>query len=75
MPERDEEFSRYIFVYNKGADVEAIKTSVEGYAENLAQVKSAVALESLDMIVFEMNRAAYLQVCIILFIYVVQTVT
>ena len=68
LPERDEEFSRYIFVYNKGADVEAIKQSVEEDAENSsAQVKSAQALGSLDMIYFEMNRAAYLQVCVIVF--------
>ena len=70
LPERDEEFSRYIFVYNRGADIEAIKQSVEEYSGNSAEVQSAEALESFDMIFFDMNRAAYLQVCASLNTYI-----
>jgi len=63
LPESDEEFPKFIFTYNKGADLETIKKAVEEYIENPAQVKSAITLQFLDMIIFQMNRAAYLQVC------------
>ena len=66
LPEHKEEFPRIIFQYNNGADLEAIKNTVEEYTDNSAQVQSANVLSFLDTIIFRMNRAAYLQVIILL---------
>ena len=65
LPEHTEEFPKYIFVYNRGVDLDAIVKSVEGYTDNSAEVMSAKPLHNLDMIIFQMNRAAYLNVSII----------
>ena len=62
LPETQEEFPKFIFVYKKGADLDAIAKSVKANTENSAEVKTAVTLHFLDMIIFEMNRAAYLMV-------------
>ena len=62
LPEHNDEFPNIIFIYKVGADLDAIKKSVENYTENSAQVQSVTVLDFLDMIIFKMNRAAYLQV-------------
>ena len=62
LPEHREEFPRIIFQYEDGADLEAIKKTVEEYTDNSAQVQSAIVLSFLDTVIFQMNRAAYLQV-------------
>ena len=62
LPEIQEEFPKYIFVYKKGADLDAIAKSLEAYNENSAEVKLALPLHNLDIIIFQMNRAAYLKV-------------
>ena len=49
-------------MYKKGADLDAIAKSLEAYTENSAEVKSALPLHNLDIIIFQMNRAAYLKV-------------
>ena len=66
LPEHNEEFPRIIFQYNDGADLVAIRNAVEEYTENSAQVQSATVLSFLSTIIFQMNRAAYLQVIILL---------
>ena len=62
LPEYDEEFPTLIFVYNKAANLDEIIKSLKEYNRNSARV--LLALEQLHMIIFQMNRAAYLQVCI-----------
>ena len=62
LPEHKDEFPNIIFTYKVGADLDAIKETVEKYTENSAEVQSAIVLDFLDMIIFKMNRAAYLQV-------------
>ena len=66
LPEHKDEFPYIIFQYEDGADLEAIKKSAEDYTDNSAQVQSAIVLGNLDTIIFRMNRAAYLQVIILL---------
>ena len=68
LPPHKDEFPRFIFQYKEGADLEAIRKTVEEYTDNSAQVQSAIVLSSLDYIIFQMNRAAYLQVIIILLV-------
>ena len=62
LPEHKDEFPNIIFTYKVGADLDNIKKSVENYTENSAEVQSVTVLHFLDMIIFKMNRAAYLQV-------------
>ena len=62
LPEHKDEFPNFIFTYKSGVDLDAIKNSVEQLTENSAQVKSTTVLHFLDMIIFQMNREAYLQV-------------
>ena len=62
LPEHDEEFSTYIFVYSETANLDKIIASTKGY-KNTAKVLIAIAIEEVHMIIFQMNRAAYLQVC------------
>lgn len=69
LPEHNEEFPRIIFQYKKETDLDAIKETVEQYTKNSAQVESAIVLQFLDIIIFKMNRAAYLQVIILLINY------
>ena len=64
MPEHDEEFPTFIFVYNKAANLEKIIKSVKSSKENSARVILATAVEQAHIIIFQMNRAAYLQVCV-----------
>ena len=60
------EFPRIIFQYKKGTDLDAIKETIEQYTENSAKAESVIVLQNLDTIIFKMNRAAYLQVIILL---------
>ena len=62
MPEHDEEFPTLIFVYNKAANLDEIIKSLKEYNRNSARVILAIALEQPHMIIFQMSRAAYLQV-------------
>ena len=62
LPEYDEEFSTFIFVYDETASLTEIAESIKS-CRNSAQVTLAVAIEDVHMIIFQMNRAAYLQVC------------
>ena len=59
----DEEFSTYIFVYNETENLDNVITSTQGYG-NPAKVLLALAVEEVHMIIFQMNRPAYLQVCV-----------
>ena len=61
LPEHNEEFSTYIFVYNETANLKKIIRSIKR-ERNSARVLLAVAMEEANMIIFQMNRAAYLQV-------------
>ena len=61
LPERDEEFSTFIFVYSETTNLDKIIKSVKA-AKNSARVLLAKPIEHIHMIIFEMNRAAYLQV-------------
>ena len=73
LPEHDEEFPTFIFVYNEGENLNKIIKSIKRYNENSATVILAVAIEEVPMIIFQMNRAAYLQVCNNMFIsYIVK---
>ena len=65
LGEHDEEFSTFIFVYNKAASLDKIIKSVKSYNRNSARVLLATAVEQAQMIIFQMNREAYLQVCIL----------
>ena len=62
LPEHDEEFSTFIFAYNETANLKKIIRSIKR-ERNSARVLLAVAMEEANMIIFQMNRAAYLQVC------------
>ena len=62
LPEHDEEFPILLFVYNKAANLDEIVKSLKEYNRNSTRV--LIALEQLHIIIFRMNRAAYLQVCI-----------
>ena len=68
MPEHDEKFPTFIFVYNKAASLDEIIKSLKEYNENSARIVLAIAVEQLHMIIFQMNREAYLQVCHIIII-------
>ena len=63
LPEYDEEFSTFIFVYNETENLDSVITSTQRYGKP-AKVLLALAIEEVHMIIFQMNRAAYLQVCI-----------
>ena len=63
LPEDDQEFQNFTFVYNKGTDLEEIIKSIKTYNKSLAGVLLAKPLKYLHMIIFQMNRAAYLWVC------------
>jgi len=63
LPEHDEEFPTFIFKYNKTANLDEIIKSVKEYNSNSTSVLLAVPIELHHMIIFKMNRAAYLQVC------------
>lgn len=69
LPEHNDEFPNIIFLYKDGADLEAIKKTVEAYTDNSAHVRSAIVLSRFNTIIFQMNRAAYLQVIFILLIF------
>ena len=62
LPEHDEEFSTFIFVYSETTNLDKIIKSVKAAAKNSARVLLAKPIEHIHMIIFEMNRAAYLQV-------------
>ena len=62
LPEHDEEFPTFIFVYNEVTHLNKITKSVRRYNRNSARVHLAVVVEQAHMIIFQMNRAAYLQV-------------
>ena len=62
LPEYDEEFSTYIIVYNETAKLRKITRSVKSN-KNSARVILAIVIKEAHMIIFQMNRAAYLQVC------------
>ena len=59
LPENDEEFSTFIFLYSETANLDKIIKS----AKTSVKVVLAKAIEGAHMIIFQMNRAAYLQVC------------
>lgn len=62
LPEHDEEFPTFIFVYNEGANLDKIINLIKRYNRNSASVLLAQPAKQLHMIIFQMNRAAYLQV-------------
>ena len=62
LPEYDEEFSTFIFVYNETASLTETAESIKS-CRNPAKVMLAEVIEEVHMIIFQMNRAAYLQVC------------
>ena len=66
LPEVTEEYPTFIFGYNveDATELDTIREAVEGYTDNSADVQSATVAEFLNMIIFKMNRAAYLKVCI-----------
>ena len=66
LPEYDEEFSTIIFIYNETASLTETAESVKGY-RNPARVMLATVIEGVHMIIFQMNREAYLQVCMYLY--------
>jgi len=68
LPETTEEYPTFIFGYSveDATELYAIKEAVEGCSDNSAIVQSAIVAEFLSMIIFKMNRAAYLKVYIIL---------
>ena len=61
LPENDEEFPTFIFVYSKTANLDKIIKFVKS-AKDSARVLLAKPVEHVHMIIFQMNRAAYLQV-------------
>ena len=62
LPEHDEKFSTFIFVYSETANLDKIIKSIQT-AKNSSRVILAKAIEEVHMIIFQMNRAAYLQAC------------
>ena len=66
LPEYDEEFSTIIFIYNETAGLTETAESIKGY-RNPARVMLATVIEGVHMIIFQMNREAYLQVCMYLY--------
>ena len=64
LPETVEEYPTFIFGYNveDATELNTIKEAVEGYTDNSADVQSANVAEFLNIIIFKMNRAAYLKV-------------
>ena len=67
LPEYDEEFSTIIFIYNETVSLTETAESIKGY-RNPARVMLATVIEGVHMIIFQMNREAYLQVCMYLYI-------
>ncbi|XP_065910718.1 uncharacterized protein [Dysidea avara] len=65
LPEVTEEYPTFIFGYNveDATELYTIREAVEGYTDNSADVQSAIVAEFLNMIIFKMNRAAYLKAC------------
>ena len=65
LSETTEEYPAFIFGYNveNAAELYTIKEAVEGYTDNSADVQFAIVAGLLNMIIFKMNRAAYLKVC------------
>ena len=61
LPENEEEFSTFIFVYSETANLDKIVKSVKRTKDS-AKVLLAKPIEHVHMIIFQMNRAAYLQV-------------
>ena len=64
LPVTTEEYPTFIFGYNveDATELYTIQEAVEGYTDNSADVQSAIMTEFLNMIIFKMNRAAYLKV-------------
>ena len=62
LPVHHEDISTYIFVYNEIANLNSIMKSVKRN-RSPARVDLAISIEGAHMIIFQMNRAAYLQVC------------
>ena len=71
LPETTEEYPTFIFRYNveNASKLYTIKEAAQGYTGNFANVQFAIVAESLNTIIFKMNRAAYLEVCTALLIY------
>ena len=65
LPEIAEEYPTFIFGYNveDASELYAIKKAVQGYTGNSANVQSVEVAELVKIIIFKMNRAAYLKVC------------
>ena len=64
LPEQVEEFPTFIFKYNKTASLdEIIKSVKEHNYSNPIGVLLASPIKQHYVIIFKMNRAAYLQVC------------
>ena len=68
LPQKIEEYPTFIFGYRveDATELYQIKEEVEGYTENSADVQSATVAENVKVIIFKMNRAAYLKVLHIL---------
>jgi len=66
LPETTEEYPTFIFGYNveDASELYTIKEAVQGYTGNSANVQSVEVVELVKIIIFKMNRAAYLKVCI-----------
>ena len=65
LPETTEEYPTFIFRYNveDASELFTIKEAVQGYTGNSADVQSVQVAELVKIIIFKMNRAAYLEVC------------
>ena len=65
LPETTDEYPTFIFGYNveDTSELYTIKEAVQGYTGNSANVQSAQVAELVKIIIFKMNRAAYLEVC------------
>jgi len=59
LPEITEEYPTFM---EDGTDLYTIKEAVEGYIDNSADVQFAIVVGIINIIIFKMNRAAYLKV-------------
>ena len=71
LPETTEEYPTFIFGYNveDASELYTIKEAVQGYTGNSADVQFVKVAELLKIIIFKMNRAAYLKVCMYILIF------
>lgn len=69
LPKVDVKFPVFVFVYNETANLKRIVKSMKRYNKKSAKVLLAEAIDQIHMIIFQMNRAAYLKVCTYICMY------